>query len=70
MTPEAQIAELTEQVFRLSETLRAIAGRASNWNNAGPSEYYRAGQLRAWKDVEALASGGLRWAFGDADEPS
>ena len=69
VTPEARIAELEERCFRLSETLRAIAGRAEQWKRPEVSEYYRAGMVSMAAQLGYLAVAGLRWADGLDDGP-
>jgi hypothetical protein len=69
MNDSARIAELQEQVFRLTETLRAILARSDNWRRPAVSEYYKAGQLSAFAEMSLLAAAGLRWAEGRGEEP-
>lgn len=69
VSPEAQIAELREQVYRLSETLKAIANRSAQFQRPEASEYYRHGLRNGYAECGYLAEAGLRWALGTDAEP-
>lgn len=71
MTPSAKILELEERVFRLTQTLEVIQARARNWGEfPAVAEYYKNGMKAAYAELAFIATAGLRWADGDAeDEP-
>jgi hypothetical protein len=69
MTPSAKILELEERVYRLTQTLEVIVARARNWGEfPAASEYYKAGMKAAYADLAYLATAGIRWAEGDAED--
>lgn len=69
MSPDVRIAELEEKNRRLEAVLRAILARAENWSRLQTGEYFKAGQISAYRDVAMTAFAGLNYAAGLSEEP-